>query len=424
GIDFSSVNRGLLLNFNGIDLEVRVDQDATTDLNSDTNVGDVDDNLFAVQSALDSALTAAGLSAGDIVASVSGNGLVLTSAAQNSSQTLQVVADGIGAETGAGTTVLGGGENYSALGDATFALDVDGTTVNVDLSSTVDGTGAANTDVLTQIQAALNSGLTSAGLNAGDVEARLNASGQVIFYDSQNQTSTNTLSVSAVGADDVLGLAAQVGVSNSGSDGFGLSLQTVNGVDQQTLANSAQVTFEGGNANGNFKFDFGNGQTFTIETAEANMGPTLGIEASDGSEDDVIKGLDVAGTINGKAATGTGQTLVGAEGDVSEGLRVSVSGGPVGKRGSVEFVRGIADQLDRLLDNVLTGSLKNKEDSMQRELSQIAEERTELNDRIDIFRTRLEKQFTYNDILVQQLDSTRDYLETQFEILNASLSRS
>lgn len=424
GIDFSSVNRGLLLNFNGIDLEVRVDQDATTDLNSDTNVGDVDDNLFAVQSALDSALTAAGLSAGDIVASVSGNGLVLTSAAQNSSQTLQVVADGIGAETGAGTTVLAGGENYSALGDATFALDVDGTTVNVDLSSTVDGTGAANTDVLAQIQTALDSGLTTAGLNAGDVEVRLNGSGQVVFYDTQNQASTNTLSVSAVGADDVLGLTAQVGVSNSGSDGFGLSLQTVNGVDQETLANSAQVTFEGGNANGNFKFDFGNGQTFTIETAEANMGPTLGIQASDGSEDEVIKGLDVAGTINGKAATGTGQTLVGAEGDASEGLRVSVSGGPVGKRGSVEFVRGIADQLDRLLDNVLTGSLKNKEDAMQRELSQIAEERTELNDRIDIFRTRLEKQFAYNDILVQQLDSTRDYLETQFEILNASLSRS
>ncbi len=154
------------------------------------------------------------------------------------------------------------------------------------------------------------------------------------------------------------------------------------------------------------------------------MGATLGIQASDGSENEVIKGLDVAGTINGKAATGTGQTLVGAEGDASEGLRVSVSGGPVGKRGSVEFVRGIADQLDRLLDNVLTGSLKNKEDAMQRELSQIAEERTELNDRIDIFRTRLEKQFAYNDILVQQLDSTRDYLETQFEILNASLSRS
>lgn len=422
GIDFSSLNRGLLLNLNGVDLEVRVDQNATTDLNSDTNVGDVDDNLFAVQAALDSALTNAGLSAGDIVASVSGDGLVLTTAAQNASQSLQVVADGIGAQTGSGTTALTGAENYTALADATFSLDVDGTAVNVDLSTSVSG-GVDAAAVLAQIQTDLDTGLVNAGLAAGDVEARLDGSGQVFFYDTQNQSSAASLSISAVGADDVLGLGALVGTSYSGSDGFGLTLETAAGVDQETLAGNATVTFEGGNANGNIKIDFGNGQTFTVASAEAGLESTLGIKQSDGSETDVATGLDVAGTINGVAAVGTGQVLVGSEGDDSAGIRLTVAGGPVGKRGSVEFVRGIADQLDRLLDATLTGAIKTKEDAMQQELTKISEERTELDDRIETFRARLAQQFTFNDILIQQLDSTRDYLETQFEILNASLAR-
>lgn len=422
GIDFSALNRGLLLNLNGTDLEIRVDQNATTDLNSDTNVGDVDDNLFAIQAALDSALTNAGLNAGDIVASVSSDGLQLTTATQNSSQTLQVLTDGIGAQTAAGTAVLNGSEDYTALADATLSLDVDGVAVNVDLSTTVSG-GADADAVLAQIQSALDTGLTNAGLTAGDVEARLDGSGQVFFFDTQNQSSGVSLSITAVGANDVLGLTALAGTVYSGTDGFGLAPQTVTGVDQETLADNVSVSFEGGNSGGNFRIDFGNGQTFTIESADAGLASTLGINESDGTESAVQTGLDVAGTINGVAATGNGQVLVGASDDDSRGIRLSVAGGPIGQRGSVEFIRGIADQLDRLLSATLNGSIRTREEALQQELTEISEERVALDERIETFRARLAQQFTFNDILIQQLDGTRDFLETQFDILNASLSR-
>jgi len=421
GLNFSATNLGFLLDYNGTELEVIVDQNATTDLNSDTNVGDVDDNLFAIQAALDAALTAEGLSAGDIVASQDANGLVLTTAATGAAERLVVVADLVSPKTAVGTSVLDGTEDYTALIDATFSLDVGGTSVNVELSA-VDG-GVDATDTLLDVQIALDTGLMAAGLDAGDVEARLDSADQLYFYNTRDKGATATLSVSAVGADDPLGLSPINGTVYNGADGFGLNTSAYTGLDTVVdLTAALSVSFEGGAEAGNLKFDFGNSVTFTVVEAEAPMAADLGIAVSDGSETDVINGLDVVGTINGVLGAGTGQLLVGADGDQSDGLRVEVIGGPIGKRGMVSFVRGIADQLDSLLNNLLGGSLSNKSAALQQELTEIAEERVALNTRIDAFRARLEKQFLRNDIIVSQLNSTQDFLTSQFEILNSIYS--
>jgi len=381
----------------------------------------VDDNLFAIQAALDAALTAEGLSAGDIVASQDANGLVLTTAATGAAERLVVVADLVSPKTAVGTSVLDGTEDYTALIDATFSLDVGGTSVNVELSA-VDG-GVDATDTLLDVQIALDTGLMAAGLDAGDVEARLDSADQLYFYNTRDKGATATLSVSAVGADDPLGLSPINGTVYNGADGFGLNTSAYTGLDTVVdLTAALSVSFEGGAEAGNLKFDFGNSVTFTVVEAEAPMAADLGIAVSDGSETDVINGLDVVGTINGVLGAGTGQLLVGADGDQSDGLRVEVIGGPIGKRGMVSFVRGIADQLDSLLNNLLGGSLSNKSAALQQELTEIAEERVALNTRIDAFRARLEKQFLRNDIIVSQLNSTQDFLTSQFEILNSIYS--
>ena len=421
GLDFNATNRGFLLTLNGTEMEVLVNQDATTDLNGDLNVGDVDDNLFAIQAALDTALTDAGLGAGDIVASQDANGLVLTTLATGITEALVVNADLVSPKTAVGTTVLAGAEDYTALADPTLVLDVDGTAVNVDLQPLTGG--VTPEDTLANIQSELDTGLVAAGLLAGDVEARLDASDQVYFYNVKDKGAAETLSITSVGADDPLGLTPIVGTVYNGADGFGLPTGQELGVEAEAdYAAAVSVTFEGGETSGNLKIDFGNSATFTVTEAETAMAVDLGIAVSDGTETDVIKGLDVVGTINGVAAKGTGQLLVGASNDDSEGLRMEVNGGPLGKRGNVSFVRGIADRLDSLLENLLSGSLNNKTVSLQKDLAEIAEERTALNTRIDSFRARLEKQFLRNDIIVSQLNSTQDYLKTQFEVLNAIYS--
>jgi flagellar hook-associated protein 2 len=62
---------------------------------------------------------------------------------------------------------------------------------------------------------------------------------------------------------------------------------------------------------------------------------------------------NMAGTINGVAGTGLNQELIGAVGDASEGLRIKVTGGSLGARGDVTFVKGYAAQLDDILDSLL-----------------------------------------------------------------------
>ena len=213
------------------------------------------------------------------------------------------------------------------------------------------------------------------------------------------------------------------GASYNGVDGFGLATATVTGTDSQSLADVANVSFVGGDVEGGLNISFGNGVIFTVESADTGMETDLGIIKSDGSETQVERGLDVVGTINGVAATGTGQLLVAANGDDSEGLRINVEGGPLGKRGSISFVRGIADQLDQVLQNLLNNNLTNKESALQTELSEIGVARVALDDRIESFRTRLEKQFLFNDILVQQLNTTQDFLKQQFEVLAAAITK-
>src|SRR5690606_22791419 len=64
-------------------------------------------------------------------------------------------------------------------------------------------------------------------------------------------------------------------------------------------------------------------------------------------------GLDVEGTINGVAASGAGQTLTDLSSAASSGLKIEVTGGALGARGSVYFSRGYADTLDKLVESFI-----------------------------------------------------------------------
>lgn len=94
GIDFASTNATFTLSVGATtDIDVTVDADATTDLGG--GGGTAEDNRIAIQAALDTALVAAGLSAGDVVASIDeeDGGLILTTLATGTDQTIEVTAD-------------------------------------------------------------------------------------------------------------------------------------------------------------------------------------------------------------------------------------------------------------------------------------------------------------------------------------------
>ena len=155
------------------------------------------------------------------------------------------------------------------------------------------------------------------------------------------------------------------------------------------------------------------GSSSTIEFSQVEAGD-FGLSVGSGTA-----GVDVAGTINGVAATGSGQFLTGAKGDAAEGLRIKILGGATGARGNISYVQGVAHQLDSLIDTMLStdGLFDSKTNSIQKRLSDISGQRATLELKLDSFEARLLAQFTAMDSIVASLQNTGNYLEQQLAVL-------
>lgn len=130
-------------------------------------------------------------------------------------------------------------------------------------------------------------------------------------------------------------------------------------------------------------------------------------------------GTDVAGTINGAAATGSGQSLIGATGDASEGLRLRITGGSLGARGTVDFSRGYADQLNDLLTNLLAddGALATHTDGLNTSIQNLENQKQELNTRLAATEARYRQQYTALDAMISSMNTTSTYLTQQLSKL-------
>lgn len=128
-----------------------------------------------------------------------------------------------------------------------------------------------------------------------------------------------------------------------------------------------------------------------------------------------VSGHDVAGTINGVAGIGIGEVLGAAANTDAEGLRLAINGGPLGDRGTVKFSRGIADQLNGLLNNLLAGdgSLNDRIGNLNERIEAVKEKKTDLDAKMVAVAARYTAQFNALDTLLAGLKSTSTYLETQ-----------
>lgn len=126
-------------------------------------------------------------------------------------------------------------------------------------------------------------------------------------------------------------------------------------------------------------------------------------------------GLDVAGTINGQAATGSGQYLTGSTGNDTEGLKLLISGGITGARGSVYFSKGYAYQLNNLVDGFLgsSGTISSRTDGINSSITDIGKRRDVLERRLVDIEKRYRAQYTALDTLISSMRQTSDYLTQQ-----------
>lgn len=125
-------------------------------------------------------------------------------------------------------------------------------------------------------------------------------------------------------------------------------------------------------------------------------------------------GVDVAGTINGNTATGSGQNLTASMSN-AEGLKVRVTGGVTGSRGTVSYLQGYAYQLDKLMDSFLgsSGTIASVTDGANRSIKDINAQKDVLNRRLQAVEARYRAQFTALDTLMASMTQTSDYLTQQ-----------
>ncbi|HLA74678.1 MAG TPA: flagellar filament capping protein FliD [Gammaproteobacteria bacterium] len=165
---------------------------------------------------------------------------------------------------------------------------------------------------------------------------------------------------------------------------------------------------------------YGLASTIEFTAVDTNTAANLGFSVTTGTV-----GVDAAGTINGAAAPGSGQYLIGATGNDSEGLKLQVLGGSTGSRGTVKYSQGYAYQLDKLADNFLatTGPVNSRTDGINKSIKDIDKQRDTLNQRLADVEQRLRAQFTALDLLVGKLKGTNDFLTQQLARLPGTSSR-
>ena len=131
-------------------------------------------------------------------------------------------------------------------------------------------------------------------------------------------------------------------------------------------------------------------------------------------------GLDVAGTINGVGALGSGQLLSATSGTDADGLKLLVTGGSTGDRGTVSFSIGYATKLSSLLSGFVgsSGTIQSSSNGVSQNIKNITKQRDILNSRLFDTEARYRAQFTALDRIVSNLNNTSSFLTQQLSALN------
>lgn len=126
-------------------------------------------------------------------------------------------------------------------------------------------------------------------------------------------------------------------------------------------------------------------------------------------------GVNVVGTIGGIAAIGSGQNLTANSG-LANGLSVQINDNVVGAHGTVQFSRGLIEQLNKVSAGFLDqgAALDTKLSGLQNSITEITTRRTKLAAKMATLQQRLFTQFNAMDKLVGSMQSTASFLTQQF----------
>lgn len=450
GIDFSASPASFRLTVDGVDIDVTVDGDGTEGTN------DAESNLSVIQQALDTALTSAGgggeFQAGDVVARLdASNQLYFETLSKNGTATESTYGADASIElsntdTNA-QTVLGLSDQGPLLNGADgFGLDL-GRYQGFDAQASVsyeqndDGNGrfvisfgndtdvsfsGLNVTAAAQLGFSLPSGDESDPARGQDVEGTINGveatgSGQYLTASDGSEAATNGYLLGGAAAD----FTSPVTIDSSNDE---LTV-VIDGTESGTITLDSGVYTTGSALASELE------QKINADPTLAGAGKAVDVQydedtnifgifsVSKGSESTVSVSSIETGAIDVFGMTTSTPGVDGEEAqgepDPAAGLMIRVSGSKTGDRGSITLVEGIFAKMDNALDSILGsgGLLTRREEALQEDADQVVEDRSALDDRIAAMEARLKSKFLYNDRIISQLNTTENFLKTQFEAL-------
>lgn len=134
----------------------------------------------------------------------------------------------------------------------------------------------------------------------------------------------------------------------------------------------------------------------------------------------VNNGRDVAGTINGEAATGSGQILRSDAG-AAQGLTIKYTGTNTGNVGTVKLTVGIAELFSRALSGMvdpIDGYVTHKQTSLQNTIKSLTDKITEMEERLDKKKVQLMSRFAKMELALSQIQTQSNWLTSQVALLN------
>ena len=314
-------------------------------------------------------------------------------AEQAQNQLNSMVFSNVPGLTGTYTNLASIGFSFTAAGD----LSVNTTLLNQALATDPAGVSAlfqatgsgsnANLGYVSSTSKSHPTGLGNYQVNVTQAATR------ATFTAAQAETSNTTASENLIFSGSVFGSTGTyvmpVTIGNSLQD-------TINQINSDsTLKNSVVASDVNGYLTVTSKKYGSSGNFSLISSAPASSGDTGVGTAGEGS---MVNGLDVAGTINGEAATGNGQFLTGNSGNkTTDGLQLQYTGTTTGAIGSISFSNGIGVQLANLattFTDPTNGVIAAANAGLTKQITDIqasiANLQTQLNDQ----QTQLQNQFT------------------------------
>ena len=356
----------------------------------------------------------------------------------------------------------------------TITASTPGVPGNDTLGVSIDGTGASviltagiytPTQLAAEVQSRINgaTSLSSAGIavtvgynGTRGTSVGAKTAGLVIDDGSTGGTANNLLNVSvdgfAAGADIVLtagtytpaALAAEIQKQINADATLAAAGRSVVVTQSGGVLSIASDSYgSNGGVTSAVNFTGGSGLDYLLGTPVETSGTGDGsmlitsnrygsaskVSISDNAADNLLDaartatdGSDVAGTIGGNSASGSGQYLT-ATGNAA-GLKLLIDGTTTGDRGKVNFSQGFAFQLNALTTSFLssTGVIASNTNGINLSIKDIDRRRTDLQSRLADIEARYRAQFTALDTLIASMQSTQSFLTQQLAQLSALTS--